>query len=85
VAITFYARDPHQNIRNLLSATTWSLTHNANIEFRSAGAVVTSVTIPADGDRVTLYVRALAAGTGTATFTAPNYSAFNNSISVVTP
>jgi hypothetical protein len=82
VLVTLYPRDPGQNIRNVLAATTWTLAPNANIEFRQGGVVVTSVTVPADGNSVSFYVKALVAGTASATFTATNYTSFTNTFTV---
>jgi len=76
VEVTLYARDPAGNGRYVLAATTFTLQPNAYIEFRSGGAsstVITQVTIPANQYYVQFYVKGLSAGTGSATFTAPNY------------
>jgi len=84
-AVTLYARDSVQNAHNLLNATTWTLAPNANIQFTSGGAtstVITSVTIPADQQSVTFYVRGVAAGTGNATLTATNYHSYSNIVTV---
>ena len=86
VAITLYARDPSQNVRNVLAATTWTLTPNANIEFVTGGAtssVITSIAVPAGAQSVTFYVKALSAGTASATITAANYKSYTNTFTVM--
>ena len=82
VAVTFYARDPSQGVHYVLAATTWTLAPNANIQFRSGGAVITSVTIPASAQSVTFYVKALTSGTGSATITATNYQSYTNTFTI---
>ncbi|HET7631505.1 MAG TPA: Ig-like domain-containing protein [Gemmatimonadaceae bacterium] len=82
VSVTLYARDPAQGTHPVLAATTWTLAPNANIEFRSGGAVITSATIPAGASYVTFYVKAVAAGTASATFTAANYTPYTNTFTV---
>jgi len=85
VAVTLYTRDQNQSTRNVLAAATFTLAPNANIEFRSGGTsstVITQVTVPADQQQVTFYIRALASGTGSATITATNYSAYSNTVTV---
>jgi len=85
VAVTLYARDSLQNTHNLLTATTWTLAPNANIQFTSGGAsssVITAVTIPQDQQSVTFYVEGLVAGTANATITAPNYNSYSNTVTV---
>jgi hypothetical protein len=72
------------SVRRVAAATTFALAPNANIEFRVGGAVVTSVTVPADGSQVQFYVKAKTAGTGTATIANPNYKTYTPpSITVV--
>jgi hypothetical protein len=72
------------SVRRVAAATTFALAPNANIEFRVGGAVVTSVTVPADASQVQFYVKAKTAGTGTATITNSNYKTYNPpSITVV--
>ena len=77
VAVTLRTLDPNaSNVRRVAAATTFALAPNANIQFRSGGAgstTITSVTVPMDGSQVVFYVKALAAGSGTATITNPNY------------
>lgn len=82
-AITLYARDPASTQRNVLAATTWTLSPNANIEFHAGGAVITTVTVPAGAQSVTFYVKALSAGTASATITAANYQSYTNTFTVM--
>jgi hypothetical protein len=85
VAVTLFSRDPDQNVRRVLEATTWSLSSNGNIEFRSGGTsseVITSIQVPAEGNSVMFYVKAVAAGSATATITSQNYSTYSSSITV---
>ncbi|MFI5232843.1 MAG: beta strand repeat-containing protein [Gemmatimonadales bacterium] len=86
VLITLYARDPGQNTRNVLAATTFALAPNANIQFVSGGvssSVITSATIPANAQFVQFYVQAVSAGPGSATINATNYTTYVNSITVI--
>ncbi|MHB1263787.1 MAG: Ig-like domain-containing protein [Gemmatimonadaceae bacterium] len=80
--VTLYARDENQGTHKVVAATTFTLAANANIEFRSGGAAITAITIPADAGQVSFYVKGKAAGTGSATITATNYSTYTNSITV---
>ncbi len=77
VAVTLYARDPDGNVRNVAVATTFDIgIAGGALEARSGGAasaVITGVTIPADASQVTFYLRRLANGTATVTFTNANY------------
>jgi uncharacterized protein YjdB len=82
VQVTLYARAQDQGVHRVLAATAFTLSPNANIEFRSGGAVITAVTIPADETQVSFYVKGKASGTGTATISATSYSTYTNSITV---
>jgi hypothetical protein len=88
VAVTLYARDPAQNGRYVLAATTFSLAPNADIQFVSGGAnstVITSATIPADQYYITFYVKGVASGTGNAVVSATNYQTYTTPDVTVTP
>jgi Bacterial Ig-like domain (group 1) len=82
VAITLYSRDPSQNARNIVAATQWTLAPSANIVFTLGGSVITNVTIPANAQSVTFYVKALSSGTASATITATNYQSYSNTFTV---
>ena len=86
VQVTLYARDPNTSGRNVLAATTFTLAPNANIQFVSGGVsstVITSATIPADGQYVQFYLKAVSSGTGSATITATNYTTYVNTMTVI--
>jgi hypothetical protein len=88
VAVTLYARDPAQNGRYVLAATSFTLAPNSNIVFVSGGAnstVITSATIPADQYFVTIYVKGAVAGTAGAVITATNYQTYTTPSFTVTP
>jgi hypothetical protein len=75
VAVTLYARDPDGNIRNVTAATSFAVAVSGGaLEVRSGGAAVTTVTIPANAQSVTFYLRRIANGAATVTFTNSNYS-----------
>ena len=75
VAVTLYARDMDGSVRNVSVATTFNVSVSGSaLDARFGGATVTSVTIPADAQSVTFYLRRLANGTATVTFTNANYT-----------
>lgn len=82
VAVTLYTRDPNQNQRGVLAATTFTLAPSSHLEFRSGGAVITQVTVPAGASQVTFYLKAIASGTGSATIAATNYALYSNTVTV---
>lgn len=74
VQVTLYARDPAGNARNVTNATTFDIAiAGAFLEAASGGVPVTSVTIPAGGQSVSFYLRRVANGASTVTFTNANY------------
>jgi hypothetical protein len=86
VQVTIYARDPATTVRNVLAATTFTLAPNANIQFVSGGvssSVITSATIAAGAQYVQFYLKAVSAGTGSATITATNYTTYVNTMTVI--
>jgi hypothetical protein len=85
VLVTLYTRDNQFSGHPVAQATTINLTPNANIQFVSYGAgstVITSIVVPPDGSQVQFWVKGLAPGTGSASFSNPSYSTYTNSISV---
>ena len=77
VAVTLYARDPDGNVRNVSTATTFNVAvAGTALEARVGGVTVTSVTIPADAQQVTFYLRRLANGTATLTVSNANYTTY---------
>ncbi|MBC7673273.1 MAG: hypothetical protein H7247_12705 [Polaromonas sp.] len=85
VLVTMYARDPGLSPRFLTAATTFTLSSNANIQFVSGGAAITTVVIPQDQQFVQFYVKALSSGAGSASITNANYTTYTNSVSVFVP
>jgi hypothetical protein len=73
VQVTLYTRDPDGNTRNVVAATTFSISGGSGLEIRQANAVVTSVTVPAEQNFVTFYVKATATSTAPPSFTHANY------------
>lgn len=63
----------------------FALTSNSNLEFRRDGVVISTVTIPAGqtySGPEPFYIKAKAAGTGSVTITAPNYTPLTQSIPI---
>ncbi len=87
VLITLYARDPNTTVRNVLNATTFTLSPGANVQFVSGGvssAVITSATIPADAQYVQFYMKAIATGASVSTsISATNYTTYTNTVTVI--
>ncbi|MDH5234973.1 MAG: hypothetical protein OEW77_08425 [Gemmatimonadota bacterium] len=75
VQVTLYARDQDGNIRNVSSATTFNASVSSGaFELHVGGVAVSSVTIPADANQVSFWLRRLANGSATVTFTNANYA-----------
>lgn len=85
VQVTLNTRDPAGTARNVSTATTFTLSANANVEFRSGGAVITAVTVPANTSTATFWVRRTGAGTASVSITSPNYQTYNSTITVNSP
>ncbi|MDQ8155141.1 MAG: hypothetical protein P3B98_10825, partial [Gemmatimonadota bacterium] len=85
VAVTLYTREPGGGVRPVSAATTFAITTNANIEIRQANAVVTSVTVPADASQVVFYLKGVAAGSGTASFSNADYKRYSPPTVTVIP
>jgi hypothetical protein len=84
VPVYFYIGAPDGTQRVTADTVTFTLAPNANIEFHQDGAVITTVTIPA-GDQYTqpfFYMKAKAAGTGSVTISAPNYTPLTQSVTI---
>jgi len=84
VPVWFYIGAPDGTQRVTADTVTFTLVPNPNIEFHQNGAVITTVTIPA-GDQYTqpfFYMKANAAGTGSVTISAPNYTPLTQSVTV---
>jgi hypothetical protein len=86
VQVTLFARDQDGNVRNVAAATTIGVSVSGGaLEIHVGGAAVSSVTIPADGDRVSFWLRRLTSGTATVTFTNANYVTYVAPTVTVTP
>jgi len=84
VPVWFYIGAPDGTQRVTADTVTFTLVPNPNIEFHRNGAGITTVTIPA-GDQYTqpfFYMKANAAGTGSVTISAPNYTPLTQSVTV---
>jgi hypothetical protein len=70
---------------NVVEATTFTLTPNANIQFVSGGVsstVITSITIPAGANYVDVWIRPVAPGVGSFTITNANYQTISGTVTV---
>ena len=85
VQVTLFPRDQVQSGHYVLDNTTFTLTPNANIQFVSGGAVITSVVVPATGYFVNFYVKGVTPGTGNAVISATNYQTYTTPNVTVTP
>jgi len=80
-----YILAPDGNGGTTADTIVFTLAPNSNLEFHQDGAVVSTVTIPAGqtySSQVNLYVKAKAAGTGSVTISAPNYTPLTQSIPI---
>ena len=85
VQVTIYTRGPNQSGYPVSAATTFALAPT-NIEFVSGGTtstVITSVTVAADAQAVTFWMKGKVAGTGSANITNANYNPYSNSLTVI--
>lgn len=85
VLITLRTRGPDGAIRRVTGATTFTLAVDANLVFTQDGATVTSVTVPADSDAVTFYMKRVSAGTANVSISNANYQTFNSTVTVNAP
>ncbi len=77
VQVTLYARDMDGTGRNVSAATTFNVAvAGSALEVRSGAGAVTSVTIPADQQSVSFWLRRISNGTATVTFTSANYTTY---------
>lgn len=86
VQVTLYTRGPDTGVNPVTAATTFSLGVSGNLQFVSGGAsssVITSVTVPANGNSVTFWMKRLAGGgTATVTISATNYTTYVSTVNV---
>lgn len=85
VFVTMYTRDPANYDQKVLAATTFSITAGTGLEIHKNNAVVTSVTVPADAYYVQFYLKAVATGTPSATFTNAIYRTYTSPTVTVIP
>ncbi|MFA6165659.1 MAG: Ig-like domain-containing protein [Gemmatimonadaceae bacterium] len=85
VLVTLYTRDPDGGVRNVLAATTFAISGGSGLEIRQANAVVTSVTVPADANSVSFYLKAATTSTAPPTFTHALYRAYTPPNPTVSP
>ena len=72
--MTLYARDPDGNVTNVAAPTTFAIAvAGSALEARNGGVAITAVTIPADAQSTTFWLRRLANGTAVVTLTNANY------------
>jgi Bacterial Ig-like domain (group 2) len=84
--VTLRTKDPNASyVRKVAAATAFTLAPSANVEVHVGGAVVTSVTVPADANQVQFYLKAKATGTGSVVFTHPNYKTYTPPTVTVIP
>jgi hypothetical protein len=82
VLITLYVRDPGSNTRTVAASTVFTLAPNSHVEFHSGGSVITTATVPANGQSVSFYLKSLSSGIGSATISATNYQSYVNTYTV---
>ncbi len=85
VQVTLYTRDPDGNGRAVLAATTFAISGGTGLEVRQGGAVVTSVTVPANAGSVSFYLKATATTTASPTFANALYHSFTPPNPTVSP
>lgn len=85
VLITLRTRGPDGSIRRVSAATTFTLAVDANLVFTQDGATVSSVTVPADADAVSFYMRRVSAGTANVSITNASYQTFTSTVTVNAP
>lgn len=88
VQVTLYTRAPDATVRRVSAATTFTLGVTGNLQFVSGGAastVITSVTVPADANSVSFWVKRMpGGGTATVTISSANYATYVSNV-VVSP
>ena len=83
VAVTLYTLDQAGSSDNVGIAITFSFAPNSNIQFRQAGAVITSIVVPANqGNSTTFYVKGLVAGTGSVDVRGGRFTTYSNTLTV---
>jgi hypothetical protein len=80
----FYLQAPDGTVSTTADTVVFTLAPNSNFEFHQDGALISTITIP-PGQTYTqefFYVKAKAAGTGSATISAPNYTPLTFSVTI---
>jgi len=86
VAVTIFARDPNQTVRNVVADVPLTLSAGSNVYFMSGGvgsSIITTATIPANAQSVTVYLKPFATGTTSSSISATNYTTYTNSVTVI--
>ncbi len=86
--VYLYARDSTQTTHYVQDSTTFTLATTGSIQFWSGGAnsvQITSIVIPKDQSYVTLYVKGVSQGSGSATISATNYVTYTTPTITVSP
>jgi len=81
-SLQLYTLAPNGEYRSSTVTKQFTLTANGNIEFIQDGLPITSVTVEPDQSSLPFFVRGKAAGTGTVTISAPNYTPLTKSVTV---
>lgn len=79
VSVTLHARAPDGNVRNVLAATVFDVASSGGLQVVSGGlnsVPVSTVTVPANGTSVQFWVKGVAAGAATLTFSNSDYQAY---------
>ncbi len=84
VQVTIYARDQSGGVHFVTAPTTFTLAASAYIGFASANAPITSITIPADQQSVSFWIKGTSSSALPATVTVSNanYATYTSSITV---
>lgn len=85
VQVTLRTRGPDGTINRVSEPTTFTLSVDANLVFHVGGQQVSSVTVPADSDTVTFWLRRVSAGTANVTISNANYQTFTSAVTVNAP
>ena len=85
VKVTLFTRAGDQSTQYVAAATTFTLSPNAALQFVSGvpgSAALTAITVPQDEFAVSFYIKAMTAGTGSATIGNASYTTYSNTVTV---